>query len=333
MKPYVWQQSWWQQVQSQREQSRLAHAWLLYGPEGLGKLHFAHCVAIALLCLTPTSGGIACGECRACQLFLGESHPDFYCVTPVDKSKAIKIEQVRELIERLTATSMQGGKRVAILAPAESMNRACSNALLKTLEEPVGDTVILLVANQLGELPETIISRCQRLYVQAPERELAVNWLVEQLSIDRIEAHRLLHLSRGAPRQALQLAEQAGLGLRDEVLQTLLQLLQGQTWVSEASKKLVSHDVTQVISILFSLTHDLLRIRLGIAEQQLDNQDKYITLQRLSTRVELMALADQLPQLLQAKERSRSIASINLALLVEGTLLRWLKMSEAQAVC
>ena len=106
-----------------------------------------------------------------------EVHPDWVKVHPVDDSKQIRIEQIRELGEELSLTSHQGGYKVGVIAPADVLNRFAANALLKTLEEPPARTVLILVVTQPSRLPATILSRCQRIRIAAPERAESVAWL------------------------------------------------------------------------------------------------------------------------------------------------------------
>jgi DNA polymerase-3 subunit delta' len=104
-------------------------------------------------------------------------HPDWVRIHPIDESKQIRIEQIRELGEELSLTSHQGGYKVGVISPADVLNRFAANALLKTLEEPPPRTVLILVVTQPSRLPATILSRCQRIRIAAPERSEAVAWL------------------------------------------------------------------------------------------------------------------------------------------------------------
>src|SRR5882672_538467 len=104
-------------------------------------------------------------------------HPDWISVRPIDDSRQIRIEQVRELGQELSLTSHQGGYKVGVISPADVLNRFAANALLKTLEEPSPRTVLILVVTQPSRLPATILSRCQRFGISAPERSQAVAWL------------------------------------------------------------------------------------------------------------------------------------------------------------
>jgi DNA polymerase-3 subunit delta' len=106
-----------------------------------------------------------------------DQHPDWISLRPIDDSRQIRIEQVRELSQELALTSHQGGYKVGVLSPADVLNRFAANALLKTLEEPPPRTVLMLVVTQPSRLPATILSRCQRISIAAPGRAEAVSWL------------------------------------------------------------------------------------------------------------------------------------------------------------
>jgi DNA polymerase-3 subunit delta' len=106
-----------------------------------------------------------------------DQHPDWISLRPIDDSRQIRIEQVRELAQELALTSHQGGYKVGVLSPADVLNRFAANALLKTLEEPPPRTVLMLVVTQPSRLPATILSRCQRISISAPGRAEAVSWL------------------------------------------------------------------------------------------------------------------------------------------------------------
>ena len=104
-------------------------------------------------------------------------HPDVNWVRPQEESRQIRIEQVRELSAELALTSHGGGYKVGVIAPADALNRFAANALLKTLEEPPSRTLLILVATEPSRLPPTVLSRCQRLQIRAPERADSVAWL------------------------------------------------------------------------------------------------------------------------------------------------------------
>ena len=151
---YPWQHDDWQRLAA--EFARLPNAWLFTGPAGIGKSEFAHQVAQALLCEAPGAGHHACGQCQACHWFAAGNHPDYRLLAPAQdeedddgkegkaskrKLPVIKIDGVRAVIEFAHLSSHRGGRRVVVVEPAESLNPAAANALLKVLEEPPADVV------------------------------------------------------------------------------------------------------------------------------------------------------------------------------------------------
>ncbi|MFO6082911.1 DNA polymerase III subunit delta', partial [Pseudomonas aeruginosa] len=153
---YPWQQALWSQLGGRAQH---AHAYLLYGPAGIGKRALAEHWAAQLLCQRPAAAG-ACGECKACQLLAAGTHPDYFVLEPEEAEKPIRVDQVRDLVGFVVQTAQLGGRKVVLLEPAEAMNVNAANALLKSLEEPSGDTVLLLISHQPSRLLPTIKSRC-----------------------------------------------------------------------------------------------------------------------------------------------------------------------------
>jgi DNA polymerase-3 subunit delta' len=141
------------------EAQRMPHALLIHEAPGAGGEWLAKWIARLLLKTDK------------------DQHPDWISVHPIDDSRQIRIEQVRELAQELALTSHQGGYKVGVISPADVLNRFAANALLKTLEEPSGRAVLILVVTQPSRLPPTILSRCQRIRIAAPERAQAVAWL------------------------------------------------------------------------------------------------------------------------------------------------------------
>lgn len=154
---------------------RLPHAVLIHEAPGSGGEWLAGWAARLVLCSRPQEA--PCERCVSCQRAAQSQHPDLLIVQPVAPSTQIRIEQVRELGAELALTAHQGGYKVGILSPADTMNRFSANALLKTLEEPPQGTLLLLVATQPSRLPATVLSRCQRVRVRAPQQAEAVAWL------------------------------------------------------------------------------------------------------------------------------------------------------------
>ncbi|HYM27240.1 MAG TPA: DNA polymerase III subunit delta' [Steroidobacteraceae bacterium] len=156
-------------------QGRLAHALLIHESPGAGGEWLAAWAAQLVLCQEPARA--PCGACTGCRRARALQHPDLLWVSPQEESRQIRIEQVRELAAELGLTSHAGGYKVGVITPADALNRFAANALLKTLEEPSPRTLLVLVATQPSRLPPTILSRCQRLSVRAPQRAESLAWL------------------------------------------------------------------------------------------------------------------------------------------------------------
>ena len=212
---YNWQKNQWQHIMQQRK--NLPHALLLRGFAGIGKQDFAIALSRSLLCQSPVETH-ACGACSSCNWFKESHHPDFRLISPEDadtaedapkkkatKKSQISVAQIRQLIDYLSLSSHQVDQhRVILISPAETLNIASANALLKMLEEPPANTLFLLVSNQPQRLLATITSRCQAIDMPLPSKTEAINWLNEQ---NIRNAETLLDYAGGAPLAALQAAE------------------------------------------------------------------------------------------------------------------------------
>ncbi|KAA2285620.1 DNA polymerase III subunit delta' [Arenimonas fontis] len=228
-----WQRRPLQAALSALAEGRLGHALLLCGPESMGKREVARVLAARLLCATPGGDGLACGHCRGCDLFAAGTHPDLQPVSYAINEKTgnprsdIIVEQMRELSEWFALTPQLGGAKVALIQPAEALNAAASNALLKTLEEPSRDRYLLLVSDRPGQLLATLRSRCQRLEFRLPPAEEAHAWLAA-CGHREPALGRALHAARGHPGLAAEWLEQDGLALRESVRKGLEALAAGR---------------------------------------------------------------------------------------------------------
>ncbi len=218
---YPWQNEPWQRWAGLR--SRLPHAILLKGPQGIGKLDFAMNLAQSLLCEHPRADSLACQECPSCHWFEQETHPDFRLLQPdalseteegeereggkKKPSRQISVDQVRSLADFANLSAHQGGHRVVLIHPAEAMNVNAANALLKTLEEPSGNMLIVLISHKPQQLLPTILSRCLALAMPMPAPAASSAWLKQQGITDPAAA---LAQAGFAPLTAAQLAAGEG---------------------------------------------------------------------------------------------------------------------------
>jgi len=220
---------------------RLHHALLFGGPHGYGKRALADAFATAALCTQRAADGSACGTCRSCVLVAAGSHPDLVHVTFElrDDGKPrteLTIDQMRALGQRLALSSQFGGLQIAIVDPADAMNPNAANALLKTLEEPASETIIVLVADDPSRLPATIRSRCQRIDLHAPTHAQALEWLREH-GVDADVAASTLAASMDNPGQAEDWIEGDALAVRAECLADLAALSASRARVAAIAER------------------------------------------------------------------------------------------------
>ena len=180
---------------------RPGSGYLFAGPEGVGKMTTAMAWARAMFCASP-EGQDACGVCGPCQKTQSGNHPDLLILKPSVKLKKVKqdidIGSIRELIERLSYRPYEAQRKIAIVQDADKMNLHAANAFLKTLEEPSGDTIVILTASNPEKLPATILSRCRTLRFTPAPLEQMVEYLKSKMGLDDGTARTLAVMSRGA---------------------------------------------------------------------------------------------------------------------------------------
>jgi len=236
-----WQQRPYAHACDALDGGRMGHALLVCGPARLGKRAVVERLAQRLLCREPL-GDSACGHCRSCQLFDAGTHPDYHLVSFVPNKEGTKmrteivIEQIRGLSEKLALTPQYGGAQVALVDPADAINHAACNALLKTLEEPHPGRYLWLVASEPMRLPATIRSRCQRLEFRLPPRDEAFAWLSSQGHAGN-PAGEALDAARGHPGLADAWLRDGGMALRRDVAGDLARLARGELAVVDTAQR------------------------------------------------------------------------------------------------
>src|SRR3990167_298167 len=230
---YPWQEALWQQLAGRTQH---AHAYLLHGPAGIGKRALAERLMARLLCQRP-AGLDACGQCKSCHLLAAGTHPDNYILQPEEADKAIKVDQVRELVNFVVQTAQLAGRKVVLVEPADAMNLNAANALLKSLEEPSGDTVLLLISHQPSRLLPTVRSRCVQQACPLPSASASLLWLQQALpDCSAEEHHELLQLAGGSPLEAVRLHGQGVLAQRALVVDGVKKLIKQQIGVSQLAE-------------------------------------------------------------------------------------------------
>lgn len=221
--PYPWLSQPWNRLASMRK--RLPHTLLLSGPAGVGKLALARAWTRSLLCEHPGPDGDACGVCDGCHWFEAGTHPDFMHLTLLEKenregevrlASEINVEQARQAVEFVQLSTYRAGYRIVMIEPAEALNTASGNALLKVLEEPPINTVFILISHQSRQLLPTLLSRCHKLEIGLPERSSYKTWME-----DNGLGEEMLAWHCGAPLAALAARESGDMETRKELLDAL----------------------------------------------------------------------------------------------------------------
>lgn len=319
-----WHQENWQRLVESRRAGRLAHALLLTGPSGLGKGLFARQLANLLVCERGAESAAPCGQCRACHLVQAGSHPDIKMVEPDEPGKQLKVEQIRALGSESVLTAQESGFRVFVIDPADAMNTAAANALLKTLEEPVPSTLLILVSSHPHRLPATIISRCQRVQFQPPSPDEGVAWLGAR-GVDAAHAARLLALFGGAPFSALAAEASDLLSVHDPAQADFFALAQGQGNPLALAQSWKSQQLDLLLGWIVLWLSDLLRLQASGSPAGPSSIGDHMHLQSLAKGIDSKAVHLYLDQV---QEMRRQLArNLNPELVLESLLVDWARLS------
>jgi len=227
------------------ERGKIGHAFLLSGARGVGKTTTARILAKALNCATREAD--FCDECRSCRKIEKRLHPDFFFIEP-DKN-VIRIEQVRDLQRKIIFKPMEGRRKVVIIDQAEKLNLHAANCLLKTLEEPPDDTVIILVAHTAMALLPTIVSRCQRIRF-APLSAAAIMEHLAARGAEPEEARLAAALAQGSLKRALELRETDFLSQREKLVQQVVGCAAGTSESLFQLARLAAEDQEGILRVL-----------------------------------------------------------------------------------
>ena len=317
---YPWQDSLWQQMAGRAQH---AHAYLLHGPAGIGKRALAERLMASLLCKQP-EGLEACGHCKSCSLLAAGSHPDNYILEPEEADKAIKVDQVRDLVSFVVQTAQLGGRKVVLVEPVESMNINAANALLKSLEEPSGNTILLLVSHQSSRLLPTIRSRCVQQSCPLPSETLSQQWLAKALpDCSAKERAELLTLAAGSPLAAVKLQAQGVREQRATVVEGVKKLLKHQSSATQLAESWNAIPLLLLFDWFCDWSSLILRYQLTQDEAGLGLEDMRKVLQYLAQKTPQNNVLNIQDWILAQRQKVLSKANLNRVLLLEALLVQW----------
>jgi DNA polymerase-3 subunit delta' len=231
------------------DREQCPHAMLIHGPPGNGRRLLAMSLIGHRLGAPDFDPGPFLDASQILNSDRMPQHPDFYLVQPEPEKRMIKIDAVRALIADLNLTSHQSGAKTALITPAEMMTRNASNALLKTLEEPEGHSLIVLVTDALSRLPATVVSRCHRVRVTAPDTAGGLSWLRGQ--DPDVDWGPVLELAGGAPMAAMTLQEAGFASRAAEYGQDIQALLDKRTTPAKVAKRWGKHEPDRYLRWLY----------------------------------------------------------------------------------
>jgi DNA polymerase-3 subunit delta' len=328
--PFPWHLAALEQLLAARE--RLPHALLVHGPAGVGKVQFARALAAAVLC-EASQGTSACGSCASCHWFSQGNHPDYREIQPAAaaedeeadgdpeagkaekaKSLVIKVDQIRAVADFIALSTHRAGHRVLLLHPAEALQPAGANALLKTLEEPPPRTLIVMVSDRPTRLLPTLRSRCRKLALGAPPRAAALAWLREQ-AVEQPQA--ALEAAGGAPLLARDLAEPKEAELRRRLVAELAR--PGGADALALAGTIDRTTIERAIWWMQTWVHDLVRARLSGDVRH--HAEHAAALRARARSASLAALLDLDRELIEA--RRLAAHPLNARLLTEHLLMAY----------
>ncbi len=333
-----WLRHSWSQLR-QYGSVHFPHALIIAAPAGYGKFALSQYLIQALLCQRQTDDGLlqpGCGQCQHCRLWQSRTYPDYRMLTLAEDKKQIGIDAVREQIEWLALSRQLAHKKILLIQPADSMNSAAANALLKTLEEPAAETVIILLAENSRVLLPTIRSRCQLLRIPRASNDEIAQWMDQQLlkpeqdpqQIQQWQQYRsqLLALAEGAPLKLRQLLTQENLlDFRGQCLADLHRLLQQDTTAVQVAEQWLKQKIEPkvIIDSVYALCGDLIRLQLELPQSLLYHPYLYERVQAMSQKLNGLSLFVLMQKILEYYRVP--IHSQQPQLLLEDILLSWQK--------
>lgn len=293
---------------------RLAHAYLFEGVEGCGKKTTALALIEAVFC----GKDDGCGTCSSCRKMSSMQHPDLHLIEP--EGAFIKIDQIRSLQKDLAYRPFEAPKKACIIDGADRLNQAAGNALLKTLEEPPGNALIILVTSQPSGVLPTILSRCQRLRFHGLSEEVLTSCLVKN-GMDSESAHLAASLADGSMKTAMEIGKGAVLAERKQLLTRLFGLSLGDiTPLFLAAEELAAEKekAIELLEVLTSFLRDILLHQAGNSD--IVNTDLMPLLQQQTATLSRTRIMEKLEHV--GNTRTALLRNVNTRLALEVLFMR-----------
>ena len=305
------------------QNSCLGHAYLFVGPIRVGKTSTAVRIAQLANCEKVISGG-PCGSCESCVKISKTIHPDVVLLT-ADESGSVKIEAVRQLTRLLQLKPYEGKKKVCIIKNIEDLTVEGANALLKTLEEPSADSLLLLTTAFPDRVLSTVKSRCQIIHFFSLTAEKLKEHLMSGQNLSEEISHFLAFFSEGNHGLAEKLREQKIYQHKDEVMDNFLLTHDSETFlngiVSDKDK------TRETLQILLSFFRDLILLQTGINSVRLIHKDRIADLKKINSRFSFDEISDCFSEVVKTTQMLEDNFNIKIALTVIKELCTDRKLS------
>lgn len=320
---YSWNQPQWQRITSAFDAGRMPHAILLQGAKGLGKLEFSRNLSSYVLCANRSDGKV-CGICHTCKLLRADTHPDYKEVLPADEGKSILVGQIRAFCDFFVYSSQLSLYKAGVICPADKMNRNAANSLLKTLEEPTKNSLIILVAESTTNLPATVRSRCQVLEFSAPSHRDAADWISSQGVSGNVDL--ALSLADSSPLEAKTYLDSDYLQQRENQFALFEGLRLGMVSATTAAEKLTKVTNRRTLSWVLSWVEDMIKLKMIESNPAITNFDLANRLGSISKNISISSLYSYYDKI------SSSIGLIdrqaNLQLVLEDLFVSWVYLKK-----
>jgi len=339
-----WQLNDWQKLRQYQVTNTLPQALLLTGSKGLAKYELGLLWAKSLLCETILPGMLsdnstmACGHCPSCELFQAGTHPDYMCIEPEEEGKAIKVDQIRKLVNFVSLTHSRGTMRVILVNPADSMNINAANSLLKTLEEPPENTIIILISSKPSALPATIRSRCQHFPVSTADSSTLKAWLAESTDNSDAELDLALSLAENSPLDAQCYLDSSISAVSNDLLNDWAMLASGAAKPSTIAEKWLKQPENIPIKLVYTWVIDMIRYHSinnnDIADTESDIN--HLLYHKESTVLKTLGLSVSLKRLFGIYDKVLEViklwnSSLNTQLELESLLIQWSLVAQSKS--
>lgn len=284
------------------QQGQLNHAYILEGPEGIGKATFAKTLARGLLCDAMNIDG--CFGCDSCHKFDTNNHPDFLCIEP--QGNSIKNEQIESFQSFVHIMPNESDYKVIVIDQAQTMTVSAQNRILKVLEEPPKYVIIFMIVDHASTLLPTINSRCQAVAFKPLSYKKMEAYLGSAYDLSDVVVEQLLSFSNGAIGKAKQMIDDETLSEHRQLLIGLTRAIADSNFMEtlEGVKLLQNKEVSkQYLDILQGWYRDLLTVQSTMTTNYVINRDKKYELKKQVKLLDKKNIVKMINEIEQAKNR------------------------------